>query len=151
MVWGAITSRGVGRIAFIDGSMDSRKYVAILESSYAETIRMHGFDPSHAWILQDNDPKHTSKHTMAEMKRLGIRAIPWPSCSPDMNPIEHVWNYLDRPLRAHTPRPKNRAELKAIIEQLWYSIPVEYIQELYNSMPRRVDALIRAKGYYTKY
>lgn len=151
MVWGAITSKGVGKIVFIDGTMDSEKYVAILESAYAETVSMHGFDPSRTWILQDNDPKHTSKHTRNEMRRLGIRAIPWPSCSPDMNPIEHVWNYLDRLLRAHNPKPQNKDELREIIEKLWYSIPLEYIQSLYNSMPRRIAALIKAKGYHTKY
>ena len=85
------------------------------------------------------------------MQRLEIRAIPWPSCSPDMNPIEHVWNYLNRLVREHQPQPKNITELKHIIEQKWYSIPLEYIHALYNSMPRRIAALLEAKGQHTKY
>ena len=151
MVLGAITSKGVGKLRFIDGSMDSQKYVAILESAYVETVHMHQFNFSRTWILQDNDPKHTSKHTKNEMLRLGIRAIPWPSCSPDMNLIEHVWGYLDRLLRAYRPQPKNKEELKVILEKLWNSIPLDYIQALYESMPRRVNALYEAKGHHTKY
>ena len=47
-------------------------------------------------------------------------------------------------------KPKNLDELWAITQEEWYAIP-EQIEVLYDSVPRRIDALVDAKGWYTKY
>ena len=68
-----------------------------------------------------------------------------------MNPIEHVWNYVNLRIRARKDQPSNITQLKQTIEEEWYAVPVAYIQSLYESMPRRIEALKKAKGSHTKY
>jgi len=151
MIWGAITYYGVGRLVFIDTRMDSELYVAILRSGYAQTLEMHSMDIQGSIFQQDNDSKHMSKYTREYLFSVSMRLLNWPSCSPDMNPIEHVWAYLKRAIFLEPARPQSIADLKALIVRLWYSIPLEYIQGLYRSMPNRVDALLASKVSYTKY
>ena len=68
-----------------------------------------------------------------------------------MNPIEHVWGYLKNKLSLIKNKPSTVNELKIKIQEIWENIPVEYIRELYNSMPRRIQALLKAKGGHAKY
>jgi len=100
---------------------------------------------------QDNDPKHTLGVATAWFKKHHIPILPWPSHSPDMNIIEHVWGYLESIVHKHRPPPHNKNELWAILQRAWAELDLEYIQQLYQSMPRRVNALRLAKGLYTKY
>ena len=65
MVWGVITYYGAGKLLFINSSMNSELYVAILELGYAGTLEMHGFDFSSSILQQENDPKHPAKYIKA--------------------------------------------------------------------------------------
>ncbi|KLO06465.1 hypothetical protein SCHPADRAFT_838046 [Schizopora paradoxa] len=68
-----------------------------------------------------------------------------------MNIIEHVWDHLDRLVRSRDPLPKNKQEFWDALQEEWYGISLDYIENLYASLPRRVEALRKAKGEYTKY
>lgn len=70
----------------------------------------------------------------------------WPSQSPDLNPIEHLWEELDRRIRARTFT--KTADLYKVLQQEWKKIPIDVVMNL---MPRRCQAVIDAKGYATKY
>ncbi|KAF8593350.1 hypothetical protein BDV93DRAFT_461407, partial [Ceratobasidium sp. AG-I] len=59
----------------------------------------------------DNDPKHKSLRATQWLLNHRICVLPWPSHSSDMNPIEHVWAYLDAQVRAQAVLPRNRDEL----------------------------------------
>jgi DDE superfamily endonuclease len=75
----------------------------------------------------------------------------WPAQSPDLNPIEHLWGVLKRRLARHEHPPSGIHELWERIEDDWEAIPAEECQKLIESMPRRVQAVLKAKGGYTKY
>ena len=66
---------------------------------------------------QDNDPKHTSVHTKSFFAASNIEVLPWPSQSPDLNPIEHVWAYMKQKLSGLAI--KNKTALKEKIMELW--------------------------------
>ncbi|GFY06215.1 transposable element Tc1 transposase [Trichonephila clavipes] len=80
-----------------------------------------------------------------------MQLFPWPAYSPDMSPIEHVWNLVGRRF-ARDPRPAaSKDELLLRIQALWNSLPQADIQNLFDPMPRRTAAFIAVRGGYTKY
>jgi transposase len=68
----------------------------------------------------------------------------WPACSPDLNPIEHVWDKLERQIRCRPVVPDNLNDLRIALLEEWERIPQDYVQNLFESMPRRIEAVIRA-------
>ncbi len=98
---------------------------------------------------QDLAPAHTAKATSTWFKDHGIPVLNWPANSPDLNPIENLWGIVKRKMRY--ARPNNAEELKATIRATWALITPEQCHRLIDSMPRRIAAVIQAKGAPTKY
>src|SRR5882762_11828674 len=92
-------------------------------------------------------PKKASKW----FKDNSIDVMVWPAQSPDINPIEHLWVDLKKALNKY-PNPANGVhELWERVVEEWNKIPPETCQNLIESMPRRIQAVIKAKGGHTKY
>jgi len=83
------------------------------------------------------------------MKREKVKVLEWPSQSADLNPIEHLWEELDRRVRCQ--KYSNKEALFQTLKKEWGKIPLDRIQKLVDSMPARCDAVITANGYATKY
>ena len=77
--------------------------------------------------------------------------LPWPACSPDMNPIEHAWDALGRAINNREVIPQNLQELAVALREEWDAMPVDVINKLLDGMPRRLHALVRARGGLTRY
>ena len=75
---------------------------------------------------------------------------PWPAVSPDMNPIEHLWDYMKRKMREQPPT-QNSYELFELLTQIWDNISEEHVISLTSSMRRRVTSLLTAAGGHTRY
>ncbi len=98
---------------------------------------------------QDLAPAHTAKGTKSWFNDHGVTVLDWPANSPDLNPIENIWGIVKRKMR--DTRPNNADELKATVKETWASIPPQQCHKLITSMPRRIEAVIKAKGAPTKY
>ncbi|GBO20588.1 hypothetical protein AVEN_75193-1 [Araneus ventricosus] len=72
-----------------------------------------------------------------------------PANSPDLNPIENLWDHLDRVVRAMDPQPRNLAQLATALESAWLNIPVNTFRNLIDSLPARLAAVRSAKGGYS--
>ncbi len=102
-----------------------------------------------ALFQHDNDPKHTSKATVGFLKKNKVKVIQWPSMSPDLNPIEHLWGILKRQVEHHSP--SSIQSLKEVILEEWKKIDLAKCRQLVHSMPRRLGAVIKNHGGHTKY
>ncbi len=97
---------------------------------------------------QDLTPAHTAKSTKSQLNDHGVGVFDWPANSPDLNPRENLWGIVKRKMRNH--RPKNADELKATVKETWASTSPQQCHKLITSMPRRIEAVIKAKEAPTK-
>lgn len=88
---------------------------------------------------------------MSWFEAAGIRVMAWPAQSPDLNPIEHLWFQLKKKIHAHREPTRGVHELWERSQAEWATITVDTCRALIESMPRRVEAVIKAKGGHTKY
>ena len=151
MMWGCMTWEGVGFATKIDGRMDGDLYLQILKDELQETLEYYGFHPPDIIFQQDNDPKHTCRKVKEWLEEQEFKTMGWPAQSPDLNPIEHLWGWLKRRLAEYENPPNGILELWERVQVEWDKIPVGECQKLIESMPRRIQAVLRAKGGYTKY
>jgi transposase len=151
MMWGCMGWEGIGFATRIDGKMDAQLYTEILGDELLKSLEWYGQQVEDIHFQQDNDPKHTSKLAKKWFEEQNFRVLIWPAQSPDLNPIEHLWEYLKRRLNEHEVPPKGIHELWERVEKEWNGIPKEVVQNLIASMPRRCAAVIKAKGGHTKY
>ena len=80
-----------------------------------------------------------------------VNVLPWPACSPDCNPIENCWDQLKRAVHSKNPRPTNLAELTAFLQEEWRNIDVNYVNNLIDSVERRVTSVIQSRGRSIRY
>jgi len=150
MIWGSMSSSGVGCLQVISQTMTKEIYEEILENNLSKSAQKCRLGRRFIF-QQDNDPKHTAKSIRNYFARKKIDVLPWPAQSPDLNPIEHLWEHLDRQVRKRVNEPRSTKDLAEILMEEWDQIPVEVTKNLVDSMPRRIEAVIRAKGGATKY
>ncbi|KAJ8865952.1 hypothetical protein PR048_033476 [Dryococelus australis] len=101
-------------------------------------------------ILKSSVLNHfcATKTWYAEKK---LHRLDWPAQSPDLNPIEHIWDEVDGRVRARQALPKSIAPLMEWLQEEWRRIPVDVLQTLVESMPDRAAAVIAAKGGPTRF
>jgi transposase len=148
MVWGCFCWYGTGRLYKVRGIMEKMQYKSILQREMLTSARE--LYPDGDFIFQqDNDPKHTSKVVKRYLEYKDVNVLHWPAQSPDLNPIENLWSILDK--MAKDRRPQNEEQLFQILDETWKSIPINYLRNLVESMPRRCQAVLDANGLPTKY
>jgi transposase len=149
-VWGCFTSSGVGDLKLIEGNMEQNQYKQILLHHMIPSISRLFPDPSNCIFQQDNDPKHTAKVVQNWIKNVRkIQVLPWPSQSPDLNPIENLWAILDKNLKNRQCR--NEEELFQCLQHAWNALSPDMLSNLVSSMPQRCREIINNKGYPIKY
>ncbi len=147
MIWGAMTSVGVGPLCFLKTNVTAPVYQEILEHFMLPSADQL-FKDADFIFQQDLAPAHTAKSTKSWLNDHGVGVLDWPANSPDLN-IENLWGIVKRKMR--NKRPKNADELKATVKETWASIPLQQCHKLITSMPHRIEAVIKGKGAPTKY
>ncbi len=148
MIWAAMSSAGVGPLCFLKSTVNAAIYQEILEHFMLPSAdKLYG--DADFIFQQDLAPAHTAKGTKSWFNDHGVTVLDWPANSPDLNPIENLWGIVKRKMR--DTRPNNADDLKATVKEIWASIPPQQCHKLITSMPRRIEAVIKAKGAPTKY
>lgn len=147
MIWSYITYDGPGDIVEIEGTLTGEKYCKVLEVGISNK-----FIEKYV-LVEDNDKKHKSEVATEYKDIRGIEVLPWPSRSPDLNPVENAWAILKKEykkLPLHM-RAKDSDDLARIILDIWNNIPLQKFRKLVDSMPKRLKMLKQHEWKPIKY
>jgi len=148
-VWACFSGDGgVRGIEVFEDNLDSELMLAILKKHLLQSASTWQAGKQW-WFQQDNDPKHKSKLVQGWISSKGIDCLDWPPYSPDLNPIENLWASLKK--RVETENARTTAELKEAVIKHWSSTDDELIAKLVESIPRRLEAVVRNHGLMTGY
>jgi transposase len=150
-VWGWISAQGPGVLTHIIGRNNAEVHLHIMENIMLPSV--NAVFPQNNFIYQhDNCPIYTARIISNWMEQQGIRVLPWPSRSPDLNPIENMWALMTRKMNTGNHfRPQNVEELWDRIQEEWNELTPNYTEVLVASMLRRLDNVIDKNGVATKY
>ncbi|KFM76542.1 Transposable element Tc1 transposase, partial [Stegodyphus mimosarum] len=138
MVWSAISFHSRTPLVVIRRNLTPQRYIdEVLRPVVLPFMSRH----SGLTFQQDNARLHTAHVSTA------CRTLPWPARWPDLFPIEHVWSIMGRALQP----ARDVDDLTCQLDRIWPDIPQEDIRNLYQSMPSRITACIRARGGQTRY
>jgi hypothetical protein len=150
-VWGCFSGRGLGYSYLFSETLDASLHKHILSTHLLPSahllFRQH--PPEQWWFLQDNDPKHKSRKVRDWLHNNGVSCLDFPPYSPDLNPIENLWNDLAR--RVERRQSETVEQLQDVIAEEWAATPTDLLAKLAHSMPKRCKAVIEAKGGHTNY
>src|SRR5690606_23272206 len=109
-------------------------------------------------FMHDNASVHTARVVRRVLEELAIRTMDWPPYSPDLNPIENLWKLLKAEIYKIRPELEHASDSQETLDLLvttakeaWVSIREVVRVKLSDTMPHRVQAVIEADGWYTKY
>ena len=144
MLWGFIAHDGRKCLQKVSGTINSIKYLQILQESLLPEMFLG------EKLQQDNAPAHNSILSKTWFSENWLEFLEnWPPNSPDINIIENVWSLLKK--RVSQRHPKNIEELWAFCQEEFERIPLEYIQNLYSSIPDRLNKIVQCNGKNIKF
>ncbi|MBN3290452.1 TCB1 transposase, partial [Polypterus senegalus] len=148
MLWGCFSAAGNWRLVRIKGKMTAAMYRDILDENLFQSaldLRLG----RRFFFQQDNDPKHTAKISKEWLQDNSVNVLEWPSQSPDLSPIEHLWR--DLKMAVHRRFPSNLMEIERCCTVEWAKLAKDRCAKLVASYSKRLEAVIAAKGKLTKY
>ena len=148
MVWSCFGAGKEGDLYKVKGILNKEGYHSILQRHAIPCGQR--FTGANFLLQQDNDPKHTSKlckNYLGKKQPAGIMSVmEWPAQSPDLNPIELLWEQLDRMVRKKCP--SSQSDLWEVLQEAWGDIYSDYLNKLIARMPNFCKAVIAANGEF---
>lgn len=149
MVWGGITNNHRTPLLVLEGNLNARRYIdEVLEPCVIPFLEQH---QDVGILQQDNARPHAARITTAYLHENNVNVMQWPAFSPDLSPIEHLWDQIGQLILRRTPRPANRPQLIHALQEEWNNIPQGRIQRLIGSMRRRCRKCVDARGGHIPY
>ena len=148
MVWGCFSSQDQdGLYCLPKGqTMNASRYISVLDDHLLHFMSIHGCTT----FQQDSASCHKAKSVMKWFQTKKVRMLNWPGNSPDLNPIENLWALIKK--KVSTSNPTTLDELKRTIKEIWCKdIDQNVCKNLTDSMPSRIQKVIKNKGNHTKY
>ncbi|GFU94379.1 transposable element Tc1 transposase [Trichonephila clavipes] len=150
MVWAGIMINGRSRLHVVEnGTMTGQRYI---DEVLLPDVRLFRGDVGDKFLfMDDNATCHRTLSVQDCLDREGIQRLLWPARSPDLNPNENVWDALGRRVagRNHTPTNKNNL-IRALTEE-WDKLPQQPLDNVVQSMVRRVECCITLHGGHIPY
>ena len=149
MIWAGISIGGCTDLHVINGNLTGAIY---RDEILHPIVRPYAGAIGNDFVLMDDNARpHRARIVTDYLATETIERMDWPSCSPDLNPIEHAWDMLQQAVSRRPVLPTNRQELTLALQQEWARLPQIAFRRLIRSMQRRCRAVIQAQGGHTPY
>ncbi|GFT57111.1 transposable element Tcb2 transposase [Trichonephila clavipes] len=150
LVWGGIMLGSRTDLHIFDaGSVNGTRYCNEILLPYVRLFR--GAMGLQFLFMDDNAPCHRTVAAEQLLESEDIERMDWPARYPDLNPIEHVWDFLGRRLAARTLPPVTIRELRLALQDEWAAMPQQLIDTLILSMGRRCETCLAVRGDHIPY
>lgn len=154
MVWGSMSVHGLGRLHIVEGTMRQDQYIKVLENKLIPQLQDWGRSLNGVQLIfqQDNAPCHTARSVKTFMDANHIKLLDWPGNSPDLNPIEHMWKLLKDKMNKCSTSSSKRELTERLLHTWFHDEDLRQTAiRLIEGMPRRLEAVIAARGGSVKY
>ena len=143
-----MTRRAWGPITTVEGTIDGAKYLQLLKDVVIPEI-----DASEVPIIfqQDNAPAHKKASVTSFLSEQNFETLDWPPQSPDLSPIEWVWNIIKMKMKALKPRPRTPATMRAAILDIWDNLEDSTREKTIDMFRKRLSQCIERKGGFTDF
>ena len=148
-VWGAFYNSAKSPLVLPDGYLTGVLYRDIFQNTLVPFAR-HYFGDNYRY-QDDKATPHRARVVLDFLQQGNVTKMEQPPRLPNCNPIEHLWGELGRAISSMDNPPQNLDELRQALLDKWAQIPVQRLQRLVASMPRRLAAIIAARGGNTRY
>ena len=150
-VWGQFSSRGRRALVRIDETLNKDKYINILKEHVIPFKNQFNSGNNEFKYQHDGCGPHRARKVAAFLEANNVQVLPWPSQSPELNPIENVWAIMKCRLREIGTYPTTVDESYQNLCEIWDNLPSEYFTSLVNSMVNRTNVIKNVSGCSSKY
>ncbi len=146
MEWGIFSCHTLGPLVSIEHRLNATAYLSI---DHVHPFMTTVYPSSDGHFQQDNEPCHKAQIISDWVLEHNneFTLLKWPPQSQDLNSIEHFWDVVEREIRIMDLQPTNLQQLRDAIMSIWTKISEEYLQNLVESMPRKIKAVLKATWY----
>jgi hypothetical protein len=148
MVWAGICGCYRTNPVVVEGNLNAQRYCDEILDPHVRPFMEGHLDHR---FQQDNARPHTARIITQYFQDHDIEVLPGPANSPDLLPIEHLWDEMERRLRTLNPQLANLDQLRDALVRVYEEVPQAFICQLLNSMRRRLNTVIDAQGGHTAY
>ncbi|EUC67713.1 transposase, partial [Rhizoctonia solani AG-3 Rhs1AP] len=146
MFWGCMGWMGTGYGTKLETPLNMVLYKDILEDEFLKSLEHLGMEPGEVIFQFDNAHAHVAKSSLKWLDDHGIQYLEWPANSPDLNPIENLWSEMKRRLGEYESPPGGILELWERVQVVYNDLGVDYCRKLIESMPRRMELVLKNRG-----
>ncbi|GBL74166.1 Transposable element Tc1 transposase [Araneus ventricosus] len=152
MLWGTFSWASLGPVVVVEQTMKAANYLNII-ADQLHPYMSFVFPTGNGIFQQDNAPCHKALIVLEwfEEHTDEFHLMFWPPNSSDLKPMEHIWDVMERELRAQTSPCPNISTLRDRCLDIWYNLSPVIYQKFVVTMPRLVAAVLKAKGGATRY
>ena len=148
MFWGCMSHQAWGCLTVVKGTIDGSKYLQLLKDHVVPE-----FDASPVPLIfqQDNAPCHKKREVLDFLASTGWEILEWPPQSPDLSPIEWVWNQIKMKMKAINPSPRTPATIQEAILEIWDELTAHARVKTVETFRERLKECIKNKGGFTRF